>query len=158
VTKLLATLRRTGLFHDATSYGPPPFTCALKNHFGSVYFPLRQLAHTQLKTGGDGKEFFDRALAEYADSVRPELNIVDARQILVHGGPSLRGKAKVKPAVNKMIFCGDMVATDTYCSQLMQEQDETYSTEMIALQLKIAEELGLGVGDLSNVVIKEIIA
>jgi len=133
------------------------FTCALKNHFGSVYFPLRQLAHARLK-GEGGKDFFDRALAEHADSVRPELNIVDGRQILIHGGPSLRGKAEVKPGVNKMILCGDMVATDAYCSQLMQEHDDTYSTDMISRQLKIAGELGLGVGDLKNVVIKEIVA
>jgi uncharacterized protein (DUF362 family) len=138
-------------------HGGARFTCALKNHFGSVYFPLRQLAHMELKGGGDGKDFFDRALAEYADSVRPELNIVDGRKILIHGGPSLRGKAEVKSGVNKMIFCGDMVATDAYCSQLMQEHDETYSTDMISLQLKIAGELGLGVGDLNNVAIKEII-
>lgn len=133
------------------------FTCAMKNHFGSVYLPLRQLAHAKMRSGDGGKDFFDRALAEYADSVRPELNIVDGRQILVRGGPSLRGKAEIRPGVNKMIFCGDMLATDIYCSQLMQKHDDTYSTDMISVQLKTAEELGLGVGDLKNVVIKEII-
>lgn len=138
-------------------HGGARFTCALKNHFGSVYLPLRQLAHARLKSGGDGKLFFDRALAEYADSVRPELNIVDARQILVRGGPALGGKAEIKAGVNKMIFCGDMLATDLYCSQLMQAHDETYSTEMISAQLEAAEELGLGQGDLKNVAIKEII-
>ncbi len=133
------------------------FTCALKNHFGSVYLPLRQLAHSTMRSGGEGKDFFDRALAEYADSVRPELNIVDGRQLLVRGGPSLRGKAEIKSGVNKMVFCGDMVATDIYCSQLMEEHDDTYSTDMISVQLETAQELGLGVGDLKNVAIKEII-
>jgi uncharacterized protein (DUF362 family) len=139
-------------------HGGARFTCALKNHFGSVYFPLRQLAHTKLKSGGEGKDFFDRALAEYADSVRSELNIVDGRQMLVRGGPSLRGKAEVKSGVNRMILCGDMVATDVYCSQLMAEHDDTYSHDMISLQLETAEKLGVGTGDMKNVVIKEIIA
>jgi uncharacterized protein (DUF362 family) len=140
-------------------HGGARFTCALKNHFGSVYLPLRQLAHGKLKSGGDeGKIFFDRALSEYADSVRPELNIVDGRQLLIRGGPSLRGKAEVKPGVNKMVLCGDMVATDIYCSKIMEEHDDTYSTEMISVQLETAVELGLGVGDLKDVVVKEIIA
>jgi uncharacterized protein (DUF362 family) len=135
------------------------FTCALKNHFGSVYLPLRQLAHSKLKSGGEGKDFFDRALAEYADSVRPELTIVDGRDLLVGAGPSLRGgKAKVKKGVNRLILCGDMLATDLYCSQLMEENDDSYSTDMIAVQLETAEKLGIGVGDLKNVAVKEVIA
>jgi len=139
-------------------HGSARFTCALKNHFGSVYFPLRQVAHRAYRAGDSGKEFFDRALAEYADSVRPELNIVDARALLVRDGPSLEGNAEVKAGVNKIILCGDMVATDVYCSNLMAEHDETYSTDMISLQLETAEKLGLGVRDLNDVVIKEIVA
>jgi uncharacterized protein (DUF362 family) len=134
------------------------FTCSLKNHFGSVYFPLRQVAHSKLRAGEAGRAFFDRALAEFADSVRPELNIVDGRQLLIHGGPSLGGKAEIKAGVNRIILCGDMLATDVYCSRLMEEHDDTYSHDMISAQLEAAEELGLGVGDLNNVVVKEIIA
>lgn len=140
-------------------HGSAKFTCALKNHFGSVYFPLRQVAHGKQRSGGnEGQRFFDVALAEYADSVKTELTIVDARSLLVRGGPSLRsGKAEIKDGVNKIILCGDMVATDVYCSHLMEEHDDTYSHDMISTQLETAEMLGLGVGDLNNVAIKEIV-
>ncbi|UCD58761.1 MAG: DUF362 domain-containing protein, partial [Candidatus Hydrogenedentota bacterium] len=139
-------------------HGASRFTCALKNHFGSVYFPLRQVAHRKLRSGDSGKEFFDRALAEFADSVRSELNIVDGRSLLVRGGPNLSGRAEVKSGVNRIILCGDMLATDVYCAQLMQEHDGTFSPDMISVQLETAEKLGLGVGDLKNVAVKEIIA
>jgi len=133
------------------------FTCALKNHFGSVYFPLRQVAHQKRKLGDDGRKFFDVALAEFADSARSELNIVDARSLLMRSGPTLKGRSEVKPGINRLILCGDMVATDVYCAQLMQEHDDTFSIDMISLQLETAENLGLGVRNLSDVVVKEIV-
>jgi uncharacterized protein (DUF362 family) len=138
-------------------HGSARFTCALKNHFGSVYGPLRFVAHKKQEADGD-TEYFDTALVEFADAVRPELNIVDGRSLLIKNGPTMTGAAEVKPGVNKIILCGDMVATDVYCSQLMADNDDTYSTDMIALQIEIAQKLGLGVGDLKDVVIKEIIA
>lgn len=134
------------------------FTCALKNHFGSVYGPLRFVAHNKMSREKDGAQFFDRALAEFADAVRPELNIMDARTMLIRGGPSLSGKAEIKSGVNRIILCGDMLASDVYCSKMMEEYDDSYSSEMIKTQLEAAEQLGLGVRDLKNVVIKEIIA
>ncbi|GAB4336924.1 MAG: hypothetical protein Kow0099_10130 [Candidatus Abyssubacteria bacterium] len=139
-------------------HGSARFTCALKNHFGSVFFPLRQVAHNKQRSAADGTEFFDTALAEFADAVRPELNIVDARTLLVRGGPTLSGAAEVKPGVNRLVLCGDMLATDIYCSQLMQEYDETFSPDMISIQLEAADKLGLGARNLNNVVIKEIVA
>lgn len=139
-------------------HGAARFTCALKNHFGSVYGPLRFVAHNKMESGGDeGKALFDTTLAEFADAVRPELNIVDARALLIRGGPSLSGKAEVKSGINKIILCGDMVATDAYCSRLMQESDDTFSPDMISFQLEMAVKLGLGQNDLNKVVIKEIV-
>ena len=132
-------------------------TCAMKNHFGSVYGPLRFVAHRKQDKEGD-VEFFDKTLVEFADSVRPELNIVDGRTLLIKNSPTMSGPAEAKPGVNKIILCGDMVATDVYCSQLMAEHDDTYSTDMISLQIELAQKLGLGVGDLNDVVVKEIIA
>ena len=135
------------------------FTCALKNHFGSVYGPLRFVAHGKMQNEGDsGMEFFDVALAEFADSVRPELNVIDARTLLMRGGPSMKPNSEVKEGINRIVLCGDMVAADAYCSQLMAEHDETYSTDMISVQIEASERLDLGVGDLNNVVVKEIIA
>lgn len=131
------------------------FTCALKNHFGSVYGPLRFVAHNRSKSD---REFFDRALAEFADAVRPELNVIDARSLLVRGGPGLSGKAEIKAGVNRIILSGDMLAADVYCAQLMQEHDNTFSSDMISIQLDAAEKLGLGARDLKHVLVKEIIA
>jgi uncharacterized protein (DUF362 family) len=133
------------------------FTCALKNHFGSVYFPLRQVAHRQRTAGGEGQKFFDVALAEFADSVKTELNIVDARSLLTRNGPTLKGRSEIKSGVNRIILCGDMLATDVYCSHLKREHDDTYSHDMISTQLETAGMLGIGIGDLNNVAIKEII-
>ncbi len=139
-------------------HGAARFTCALKNHFGSVYGPLRFVAHRKMESDGDGKALFDTALAEFADAVRPELNVVDARSLLIRGGPTLEGKAEVKSGVNRLILCGDMVATDVYCSRLMQQFDDSYSPDMISFQLDSAAKLGLGQKDLDKVVIKEITA
>ena len=136
--------------HDAAR-----FTCALKNHFGSVYGPLRFVAHNKMRDE-DGAHYFDRALAEFADAVRPELTIVDARSLLIRGGPSLSGKAEIKEGVNRLIFCGDMLATDVYCSKVMEEHDDSYSIEMIEAQLEAAKQLELGARDLKDVSIKEI--
>lgn len=134
------------------------FTCALKNHFGSVYGALRFVAHGKMRKNGDaGRKFFDVALAEFADAVRPELTIVDARTLLARAGPSIVPNSDVKEGVNRIILSGDMVATDVYCAQLMAENDETFSPDMIATQLEAAVRLGLGAGDLKDVVVKEII-
>jgi uncharacterized protein (DUF362 family) len=138
--------------HDAAR-----LTCALKNHFGSVYGPLRFVAHDKMETGAEGKALFDRTLAEFADAVRPELNIVDARTLLIRNGPTLSGRAEVKSGVNRIILCGDMVATDVYCAKLMSEFDDTFVPEMIAAQLEAAVKLGLGVSDPTKALVKEII-
>jgi uncharacterized protein (DUF362 family) len=140
-------------------HGGARFTCALKNHFGSVYGSLRFVAHRKMDKEGDaGKEFFDVALAEFADAVRPELNIVDARTLLTRAGPSMKPNSKVVEGINRIVLCGDMVATDVYCAQLMAENDEEFSPDMITTQIETAVKLGLGAGDLKDVVVKEIIA
>jgi uncharacterized protein (DUF362 family) len=87
--------------------------------------------------------------------VRPEISIVDARAILTKGGPT-RGKGEVKEGVNRFILSGDMVALDTYCSRLMEQYDNTYTTEMIRPYLRVAERLGLGTMDLNKAKIIEL--
>jgi len=134
------------------------FTCALKNHFGSVYGPLRWAAHSKASEKSTGAELFNRTLVEFADAVRPELTIVDARCLLIKHGPKLEGKAEVKRNVNKLILCGDMAATDAYCADLMKEHDDTFDPEMIATQLQHAEKLGLGTTDKSKIEVMEISA
>jgi len=130
-------------------------TCALKNFFGAVYQPQRMAAHKQLKEGGEqGKDFFAKTVAEFADSMRPELTIVDARRILTVKGPSFKGGSVVK-VVDKLIISGDMVATDSYCADILEKEDSTFKKEMIVPTLQYAEKLGLGTADLSKVKIIE---
>ena len=131
-------------------------TCALKNFFGAVIAEQRLHSHKQLKGGGEaGREFFMKTIAEFADAMRPELTIVDARKILTVRGPSLKEGSVVKD-VNKIIICGDMVATDTYCAQILDDNDKSFNKESIALTLQYSEKLGLGTADLSKVKIIEI--
>jgi uncharacterized protein (DUF362 family) len=134
------------------------FTCALKNHFGSVYGPDRWTIHRKAREETDGTMLFDKVLSEFADAVRPELTIVDARSLLARHGPKLRGRAEVKRNINRLILSGDMVATDAYCADLMKKHDDTFDPEMISLQLEYAQELGLGTIDKSKVEIVEISA
>ncbi len=131
-------------------------TCALKNFYGAVYQPQRMNSHNKLKEDGEqGKDFFMKTVAEFADAMRPELNIVDARKILTVKGPSLKEGSVVKD-INKIIICGDIVATDAYCAQILDANDETFDRKMIAPTLQYAEKLGLGTADLSKVKIIEI--
>jgi uncharacterized protein (DUF362 family) len=60
------------------------FSCALKMHFGSVAQADRYLAHKNGRTGR--RSHFDDRLVHFADAVRPQLNIVDARALLARGG------------------------------------------------------------------------
>lgn len=134
-------------------HGAAHMTCALKNFFGAVYQPQRIDAHTKLKNGD--RESFMRATAEFADVIRPELTIVDARKILTVRGPSFKKNSVIKD-VNKIILCGDMVATDAYCAQILDAHDETFSAGQIAATLQHAEKLGLGTADLTRVKIIEV--
>jgi uncharacterized protein (DUF362 family) len=144
-------------------------TCALKNQFGTIYGAQRWDSHIRgegIQKGIKGSDartkalfrdetFFMTALAEFADAVRPELSIVDARAILIKGGPT-RGKGEIKEGVNRIILSGDMVALDAYCSRIMEQHDDTYTTEMIVPYLRVAERLGLGTMDLKKAKIIEL--
>ena len=129
------------------------FTCALKMHFGSVAMADRMLVHTKDSEGRSG--LMHQRLVHFADAVRPQLNVVDARTILARRGPGLGGGAEVVPGVNKLILSGDMVAVDAYCARLMAQRDETFTLDMVAPQLRHAAALGLGKADLDAVKVVE---
>jgi uncharacterized protein (DUF362 family) len=136
-------------------HGDASMTCALKNFYGAVYQPQRMHSHDLFKEGGQGRDFFMKTIAEFADAMQPELNIVDARKILTVKGPSLKEGSVVKD-INKIIISGDIVATDAYCAQVLEANDNTFKKEMIAATLQYAEKLGLGTADLNKVKIIEI--
>ncbi|UCH62070.1 MAG: DUF362 domain-containing protein [Fidelibacterota bacterium] len=137
-------------------HGEAFMTCALKNFFGAVHQPQRVNAHQQLRENGDaGEDFFLKTVAEFADALRPELSIVDARKIMTVRGPSLKEGSVVKD-LNRLIISGDIVATDSYCADLLDEHDDTFSSGMVAETLSYAQDLGLGTMDLRNVKIIEV--
>ncbi len=129
--------------------GGANFTCALKMHFGSVAMADRMLVHAKDNDGRSG--LMHQRLVHFADAVRPQLNVVDARAILARRGPGLSGGAEIVRGVNKLILSGDMVAVDAYCARLMARHDETFTLDMVAPQLRHAAALGLGKADLDAV-------
>jgi len=130
------------------------FTCALKMHFGSVAMADRMLVHTKDLNGRSG--LMEQRLVHFADAVKPQLHIVDARAILARSGPGLGGGAEVVPGVNKIILSGDMVAVDAYCARLLAQHDKTFNPDTIVPQLRHAGALGLGNADLDTVKVVEI--
>ena len=101
---------------------------------------------------------FSADVAEIAGLVNPELNIVDARSILTRGGPSI-DLGQVVDGVNRLVICGDMVATDVYCAQILGQYDSRIINHpRLPPTLQRAEELGLGTRDLNQVEIIEITA
>jgi len=127
------------------------FTCALKIHFGSVAMSDRLVAHKNERQQG----YFDQRLVHFADAAKPQLNIVDARALLARSGPGLSAGSEIVRGVNRIVLCGDMVATDAYCARILARHDPTFSLEMIDRQLRHASELGLGTADLEAVRIVE---
>jgi uncharacterized protein (DUF362 family) len=130
-------------------------TCAIKCNVGTVYGSggagTRRWVH---EDSGDILRF----ITEIAGLVNPELNIVDARSILTGGGPWITDGVVVD-GVNRIVICGDIVATDMYCARIMEQYDSGFTTSLaspIWRFLNAAEELGLGTSDLNQVEIIEI--
>jgi len=96
-------------------------------------------------------------IAEVAGLINPELNIVDARSIVTGKGPLIIQEG-LETRVDKIVLCGDIVATDAYCAQIMAEKDGTFTPLSIKKTLDRAVELGMGTADLNQVEIKEISA
>ena len=128
-------------------------TCALKNNVGTIKGPSAVSTRGYLHSFSPKSTAFLQEIAEIAGLVNPELNIVDARTILTRNGP--RYEDGVPKDIHRLIICGDIVATDAYCAQLMEQHDSTFSTSYIQPTLQRAEELGLGTANLDNVEIIE---
>jgi len=137
-------------------HGEARFTCALKMHFGAVLMGDRLVAHKNASAGR--LDFFDERLVHFADAVRPQLNVVDARALLARNGPAMSAGAEVVRDVNRIVLCGDAVATDAYCARLLAQHDETFDVSMIDRQLATASKLGLGVADLDRIKVVEVAA
>lgn len=126
-------------------------SCALKNLVGTVSGP--GLISTRYHLHREALDFKE-TLAEIAFSVNPELNIVDARTVLTAAGPSYYSGVLVQ--ANKIVLCGDIVATDVYCQQILADLDPDFPPESRSGVTGYAEALGMGTTDLSQVKIIEI--
>ena len=127
------------------------FTCAIKNNVGTVAGPGAVLTRNYLHFDSDN---FMGTVIEIAGVVNPDLNIVDARTVLTVGGP--RYSSGVPVDANKIVLCGDMVATDAYCSDILSAHDPDFTLDMAMPIIGRAEYLGLGTSDLSEVEVIEI--
>ncbi len=142
----MPTLKRHGREHAK-------MTCCLKNHVGTVNGPYRVGTRAHIHENEDEHLFQD--IAELAGLVNPELYIVDARTIMTIYGPTPNEDTILADA-NLLIICGDIIATDLYCAQVMQKYDPTFDAEMIEPTIDRAIELGLGVSSLDHVEIIEL--
>jgi uncharacterized protein (DUF362 family) len=126
-------------------------SCALKNNVGTVSGP--GLVSTRNYLHREALDFRE-TLAEIAFAVNPELNIVDARTVLTVAGPSYYSGVPVQ--ANKMVLCGDIVATDMYCQEILAEFDPDFAPEELGGVTSYAQALGMGTADLNKVEILEI--
>ena len=121
-------------------------TCAIKNNVGTIAGNDMSSSRQYLHNSNN----FQAELAEIAALVNPELVIVDARSILTVNGPRLLDGGTVVD-VGEVIICGDIVAADAYCAQIMEAYDPGFSASMISTTLQRAVDLDLGTSDLSEV-------
>jgi uncharacterized protein (DUF362 family) len=129
------------------------YTCAIKNNVGTVSGPdavsTRRYLHYEAPS-------FVNTVVDIAGVVNPELNIVDARTVLTVGGPTYQSGVPVN--ANKVILCGDIVATDAYCAEILAALDQDFTFDMALPIVFGADASGLGTSDLSEVEIIEVTA
>ena len=127
-------------------HGSPHLTAALKSNVGATCARSRYYLHFYTR------EKMREAIAEVADAVRPEITIIDARDILVKKGPMfLPDKANLKKGVNKLLISTDPAALDRIASQVMAEHDETFRFEQFKPTLDHASRMKLGNVDLDYI-------
>jgi uncharacterized protein (DUF362 family) len=127
------------------------YSCAIKNNVGIV--PGSGMSFTRSYLHRESPDFLGE-LAEIAALVNPELFIVDAQMVLARRGPSYYDGDPVE--ANRLVLCGDMVATDAYCTRLLEAYDPTWAAVRADTLLRQAAQLGLGQPDLGQVEVREL--
>lgn len=120
----------------AKSHSGSGLTISMKNWMGSV--KDRGFWH---------RNNLHQCIADFSTALKPKLIIVDATRILLTNGP--RGPGKMAYP-DQLIFGTDPVAADAYAATLFEK--EPFSIRYI----KIAHDMGIGCGDLSQVKIEHI--
>lgn len=116
------------------------FTSCIKNFVGVITPECRRQLH-----GGDTsiKEYLFRhmmrSVAEIASTVNPDLNIIDARQVVgVHHYDPAKGTVV---DCNRVIISGDMVAADLVASKILGRALQTYGNGDANLMIRHAADL-----------------
>lgn len=137
-------------------------TCSLKNNMGALDVPTTEDMHLwgdhnkaryESMTKADVTLRLCLAVAEAAMAVSPEMTVIDARTVLCKNHGSV---ASGDPReANRLIISGDPVAADVYAAGVLKEVYEPYEVEFTADTFEYASRLGIGVSDLSDIVVKE---
>jgi uncharacterized protein (DUF362 family) len=124
----------------------PLLTCAMKNLMGLN----TRASNVKFHLDGPSKNdpgFLGQCLADMCKLRKPDLNVVDASEVLVTNGPSGPGKLK---KFDKIVAGTDIVAVDAYCSTILG-----YLPEEV-LPVQKGYESGIGEMNLQKVEIVEI--
>lgn len=139
------------------------FTCALKNNMGSIDEATCMLMHYW---GKEYKSIHDsmprdkvhqrlcQSIAEAAEAVNADLTIIDARKVLAKSHLEMP-KGEVLTA-NKLIISGDQLAADVIAAEVFKEVHPALDIKHSHETFKIAAELGIGVAEKSQMVIKKL--
>ena len=136
------------------------FTCCLKSFVGVCYPPDRHQA------GADNLHLLNisEKIAELNLSARPLMNIVDAIEIMVRGGPDGLKKEKLWVKPNLILASKDRVACDSVAVAVLKRYgaeakvDLPYVNKSVWDQVQIyyAAELGLGQADPRQITIQDL--
>ncbi len=119
-------------------HGGAGLCVAMKNMMGAVWD--RRFWHAN---------DLQQCIADFSLAVKPDLNIVDAYQVLKRNGP--RGVSRADVLVMKSLIIGeDLVATDTAAAKLFGKEPGQIG------HIRKADEMGVGSMDLSGLSINRI--
>jgi uncharacterized protein (DUF362 family) len=123
------------------------FTGTMKNLMG-INSPANNRAFHKpnWQTDSQAIEHLEQSIADLNTIVKPALNVVDATEFITANGPFGPGEI-IKP--KKVVAGVDRVAVDAYCASLWGLKADDI------VQIKKAQEHGLGLFDLTKVRIKE---
>ncbi|MBN2572133.1 MAG: DUF362 domain-containing protein [Ignavibacteriales bacterium] len=129
--------------HHMTTF----LTCCLKNMMGVNTRASNVKFHLDGPSKND-PEFLAQSIVDLNKIRKSDLCVVDATKFIVTNGPNGPGRIITKDTI---VVGKDIVAVDSYCSNLLgYEVDEILTT-------KIAYQEGLGEIDLSKLTIKNIV-
>jgi uncharacterized protein (DUF362 family) len=122
----------------AKHHGGAGLTISLKNWMGAV--KDRRFLH---------RNNLHQCIADFATFIRPAWSIVDATSLMLDRGP--KGPSKNMRKLDLLVVSKDQVAADAYTATLFPK-----ALAAKAAHIRIAADMKLGVGDLSQMAIHKI--